>query len=649
MSGRDKLFHCLKWLLSVAITKVNDGNVSFGGGQNDGLFPSQIGRDQYRRGVNVTTTRGVLSPRPGFIFKDVDIRTSGKVGKQTYRNIFRRGKFQGAVSYDADDGQFIVAVISGIIFRINPRLLVADVIELPDGDRMNQYTRRIPWAHAGRFLVFFDYPNLPVIVENREARRSNTERTVTAGFPAVQVPQPEVPTSVLGAYVNNRLWVANAGQEFLASDPVGGASADAPITFEQTFAPGSPFLGQSFSLGSQSGNRPITAMGFLQVADTSTGVGPLIIATKNSVYVYRADLPRDQWTQSAFGRLMLYNAGICGPRAFTNLNSDLIMLGGDNQVRSLFIGVRDQERWANTPISREVSPWLQEFENKQIMDIAFVEAYKNRVFVGVAPFSIAALTTDQRDVYDYAHGGMIVLELDNISALGANANPVWCGLWTGIYPMEMIVLEDGPYIFSKDEGGINRLYFLDESKTYDEFNGKKKDITCRIYTRAYDFENRFLDKEVGIADYGFSNIAGNFKLKVEYRGSNLERYALWKDFSYKAKTETCFGAGEGCDVDIPILMEQSFRELNFGDPIQTDCDDLTQDEGKILRQVELRLTLSAANWVLQGIRLRFDLLEDLDHRDTSFVCEDKEAEVIGECGLSDWQIYTTGDSESIWQ
>ncbi len=626
--------------------KVNDGNVSFLGGQNDGLFPSQIRKDQYRRGINVTTKRGVISPRPGFIDQQIEVVTTGKVNKLIYRDIFRRGKFQAAASYDADDGQFIVAVISGVMFRINPRLKEAEVIELPDGDRMDQYTRRIPWSRAGRFLVFFDYPNLPVILDNREARRSDPGRTLVYGTPGVLIPTPEVPVSVLGAYVNNRLFVANAGQEFIASDPTGGISPDAPLTFEETFAPGSAFLGQGFSLGSQSGNRPITAMGFLQVSDTSTGIGPLLIATKNSVYLYRADLPRDQWADSAFGRLALYNAGISGPRAFTNLNSDIIAMSGDNQVRSFFLGVRDQERWSNTPISREIETLLMEFERKDLIDVAFVEAYKNRVFVSIAPYTVEALDTSQRPVFDYAHAGMAVMELDNVSALNEPAPPVWCGMWTGINPMEMIILEEGPYLFSKDEGGVNRLYFMDESRTQDEFKGEAKNIVSRVYTRAYDFDQRFSDKQLGMVDYMLSGVAGDFKMRAEYRGSNIERWALWRDFQYEA--QTCIPDSDSCDV-VPLLAEQSFRELNFGDPDEIECDDLTDDQSRILRQVELRLTLSASSWTLQGLRLRFEILPDLDRRESNFVCDADKERVRDECDPNDWQLYSVSGENAIWQ
>src|SRR3989304_8010405 len=132
-------------------TYVNDGNTTFLGGQNDGLLPHEIRKEQYRRGINVTTKNGALGPRPGFVHQNIEITTTGKVGKSTYLQSFKRGKFQAALSYDADDGTFILAVISGIVFRIDPRNLTAEVIEFEDGDRMNQYRRRIPWSRAGRF------------------------------------------------------------------------------------------------------------------------------------------------------------------------------------------------------------------------------------------------------------------------------------------------------------------------------------------------------------------------------------------------------------------------------------------------------------------------------------------------------------------
>lgn len=627
---------------------LDDGNVSFVGGQNDGLLPDRIGNEQYRRGVNVTTKNGALSPRPGFVHQELVVITEGRAGSRTYAQIFRTGKFQAAMSYDTDDGVFIIAVISGIIFRIDLNTKQVEVIPIGEeggDDRMNQYKRRINWSYAGRFLVFFDYPNLPVILENRQARRSDIERESIPG-----VALPEVPVSALGAYVQNRLWVSNAVHEFTASDPVGGINLDAPITFEEVLAPAGAYLGQVFSLGSQSSNQPITAMGFLQVADTSTGVGPLFVATKNSIYTYQATLPRSQWESTTFGRLALYNAGIAGARAFSNQNSDIMFLSGDNQIRSLLLGRSQQERWENAPLSREVTPWLEEFSRKELTHLGVVSSYKNRVFVAAAPYRASAISLDNKPIFDYAHGGMIVMELDNVSGLGSAAVPAWVGLWTGISPMEMIVMEEGPYIFSKDDGGINRLYYVDDEISYDVFKGERVNIVSRIYTREYDFGKPFQDKEIGNVSYSISNVEGAFNFLVEYKPGNLDRWSKWKCFRHNAKTEICdaseeIGAGE---CALPTLSSHAFRELDFGDPEETSCDVLTNEQSNVMRRIGLRLTFRGRNWSLENIHLRFEVLPETNRPSTQR-CEAVEEKMIQAVNEpNDWEIYRTATRDSEW-
>lgn len=621
---------------------VDDGTVTFSGGQNDGLSPDNIGLDQYRRAINVTTKNGNLGPRPAFIHKEITVVTEGRVSELSYSKIFHSGKFQAATSYDSDDGKFIIAVISGIIFRIDPQRLEAEVIQIGEDseDRMSQYRRRIHWSYAGKFLVFYDYPNLPVIIENREARRVDTERE---SFPGV--PLPEIPTSVLGVYAQNRLWVANEVNEFTAGDPVGGINEDAPITFEETLTIGGAYYGQVFSLGNQPTAQPITALGFLQVPDTSTGVGPILVATKNSIYAYRGDLPRSQWEQTAFGRLLLYNAGIVGPRAFTNLNSDIIFLSNDGQVRSLQLNSGDQQRWDNAPISREVEPWLNEFSDKALLDIAFVNSYGGRIFISVAPYRTQALSLDKQPVKDYAHGGMVVLELDNVSALGANAQPAWAGLWTGISPMEMVVMEEGPYIFAKDDGGINRLYFMDESATQDEFQGEKVDIICRVYTREYDFQSRFQDKKTGSIDYSLSDIEGDFRFHAEYRSSAANNWSTWRSFFHQAKTEFCEETANEC---LPILAPHGFREMDFGDPDEVECDILTNERSDIIKKVGLRLTISAKKWRLENLHLRYEILEETT-RPATQRCENIEnKELQFECENNDWELHRTSLRNAEW-
>ena len=621
------------------MTPVADGSFSFRGGQHDGILPDRIGPEQYRRGVNLTTKGGGLGPRPGLVHQEIVVTTEGSPieGGLSYSKIFELGKFQAAASYDADGGMFIVVVISGILFRIDPRVLEAEVIPLGEEsspDRMNQFRRRIPWSYAGRFLVFYDYPNQNVILDNRDARRASTDRE---SFPGV--PLPEVPVSTLGVYLNNRLFVANDGHEFGAGDPTGGINEDAPITFEESLAPAGAFNGDFYSLGSHSSYNAITAMGFLQVQDTATGVGTLLVGTRNSVYAYRSELPRVEWANVQFGRLVLYNAGFAGPRCMTNVNSDMMFHSGDGQIRSLILGQSQQVgQWVNAPISREVSPFLQERENKELIDIAFAGNFMNRVFFSTAPYQVTARTLDGSPIADYAHRGMVVMELDNVSSMTSQASPAWAGLWNGINPMEVIALDDAVYFMSKDQGGVNRLYRMDESISWDVFKGKERQITCRLYTKEYDFNQRLFDKENLSIDYNLSDIRGELSMLVEYKANHIQKWAKWKQFNHCAQTKIYEA---DCLEKLPDLAPHAFKDLNFGDPEEEECDPITEDLSTVFRKVQLRVTITARTWRLEEIRLRAESIDETKTSPTATACDSiiENTLVSKGCDRSDWEIY----------
>lgn len=614
-----------------------DGTAEFLGGQNEAVPGDRVAQNQYVRGVNVTTRDGYLSPRPAFVHRDVRVVTEGGVGELSFQKIFRRGKFQAACSYRSSDGECVLAVKNGIIFRIDPNTFTAEVLPIGNqGDRMNQYKRRIPRTEAGRFVVFFDYPNLPVIVDGHTARRANPERE---SLPGVWL--PEVPTSVMGAYVQNRLWVCNDGSQFGAGDPVGGINADAPITFEESLAPAGTYNGQFFSLGSQSTNDAITALTFLQVADTSTGIGPLIVATEKSLYSESAHLPRAQWETDAFGRCLLYNAGICGPRAFAHLNSDLFFLSADNQVRSLYMSKAEQQRWTNTAMSREITKILSEFAKSELLDLAFLGAHKNRVFVSVAPYRASALSLEGFSVTDYAHAGLAVLELDNSAVFGTTATPAWAGLWTGISPMEMVVCAGKVFFFSKDDGGVNRLYEMSEDLPCDMFEGREKSIISRVYTREYDFQARFEEKRVKSIDYSFSGIEGDFAFLAEYRPGHLTNWYRWGKFEHVAQIEC-----EDVQDSLPVLQAHDLKQLSLGDPEQIPCDRLTGELGDSARTVGLRLTMRGRNWRLEGLRLKATFEPGID---TAPVCDTIMPEALSEAlEPSDFEIYRTATSDATW-
>lgn len=572
-------------------TLIPDGNQNFIGGQNASQTPDKVAPDSYYSGINVSTERGSLTPRWGFKklklnFLEGGITTS-YLTVRSYKDIFETGKFQALIPYSNGSENYLIIVISGVIFFLNLRTNDVQILEIGDGTRLDGTTSRINWTVAAQYIVLFDFPAFPVIIDGGTARRAD-------------ISKDEIPVSNIGTYNQNRLFIGNAGNEFTAGDPVGSlATPNAPLTFTEVLVPGASYFNQSFQLNTGYSNDPITFMGFLQVVDTSTGIGPLLVASKNAVYSYNTQNPRAAWEAGQFGSLVMYNAGIAGPRAGTNVNSDFVMLSGDGQVRSLSMSREEQHKWSKVPLSREVQNWLK-FTDKDLAKYSFVTYFRNKILIGANPYRVQALTIDKKPIVDYAHGGFIVLELDNVSGFNKESNPVWAGLWTGVRPMDIAVSGDASYVISKDNSTINQLYLITPDTRYDEAEGQIRMVRSKIYTRQYDFSDPFANKELKSLDLGLINIKGDFSCEVKYKPAQAPSYIHWRTFTHKAPWREC---------NYPVLAPfqgfagHQFLRINLGSPLDESCNPITQELYSWFRRVQLSLTLQGIFWELQGFKL----------------------------------------------
>lgn len=627
-----------------------DGSISFIGGQNAGILADRIREDQYAAGINVTTKDGGLGPRPGFAFQDVVVTTDGAVtnpdGTQTtYQRIFKSGKFQGAEAYITDVGRFIITVISGVIFMVDIDRLTAEVLDIEpqdnevnavesDSQRLNQYISRHNFSPAGRFFTVFDHPDFPVIIDGIDARRADPDAVDAQGNPT-----PEIPNGVIGAFNQSRLWVGSFINEFTAGDPVGNlATPDAPITFIEVLTPASAFFGQVFSLESSPLTAPITAMGFIHVADKSTENGPLFVATKDAIYAYRSDISRTQWEQGTFGSVVLFNAGIVGPKAFTHRGTDLLFVSGDGHVRSLALSAAQQGgRWVNSPIDREVKNWVVSHDT-ELNELTEVATAGNRVFITVNPYRVDVLDTNNKVTHDFAFRGLVVLELDNVSGMLQDAPPAWAGLWTGVNPMALVEVDDELYIWSKDPAAVNALYKLDESKTYDVYKGTIRPIRSRVYLREYSFQDRFKMKKEKTAEPQLSSLEGDVVLEVRRRTESAKNWTLWRRWEHRAKTQECECT---CPEEMPVLLSQSFRDLVLGSPVETDYNPVTRDDLAYFKRLQFRLDITALNWKLEAFRALAELQPDEENLNVSCMkVTDKTVEKDCE-DVDDWLIHST--------
>lgn len=579
------------------MTEIVDGNVNFIQGQDASKQPDVIGASAYAAGINVTAHEGDLKPRWGIDKISLDVQDGGvkKKNQQTksYKTIYRTGKYQGSHEYVIGGVSYIIAVIGGTIFATHPERLTVSVIEIDDGTRISEKHDRVNISVADKYLVIHDYPAYPVILDGFAAYRSSSIVDESGNVIGV-------PISVDSTYSQNRLFIMNEGDEFTAGDPAGATGfVQAPVSFEEILLSGSNYFGQVFSLPTGFNKEKITACTFLPVVDTSTGIGPLLISTRRQVFAFNAQSQRSTWENGRFGSLFMQDPGLAGPRAFDFLNSDLIYLGSDGSVRTMSMSRQQQNRWSKVSISEEVKNWLK-YWDKDLIKFAAVTVFRNKVFITANPYRTPAKTLNDRKVFDYAHGGMVVLELDNMTSFGETGAPTWAGLWTGVRPMDFIKVQGNLYIYAKDSNRINTLYKVNPDRTYDTDGENIRQVKSIIYTRDYFSENKLSYKSLENILLNIQNVKGDFSIEVLYKPSHGE---VFKPFGY---FEHCapWRSLNVFDINNPFGFKgHNFSNMLFCEPPDIEGSLVNQDLYDYFSTMQFKINITGIHWALKSLRV----------------------------------------------
>jgi len=619
---------------------LTDGTADWSLGQDAWHSPDRIAPNQYWKGINVSTRGGFLSPRARYCqlqltFEDKRITTSYGYSR-TIADIWTAGKFQAFIYYNQLPDEYLITVVCGLIYRTNIRN--GKTILMSEDIKVNQYRPRINWSYAAGSIVIFDFPNYPVIITGDDVMRSDPNNVIN-GFS-----QPQVPISTMGTYNQNRLFVANEGTEFTAGDPVGNLlTPEAPLTFTEVLTPSSPFYRQFFTLDTFNNAPTITAMGFIQQLDSNTGIGPMFVSTEDNLFFYNTNQPRDAWTQGQFGGLLLANAGVIGPRAIVNVNSDLLFLSAQGKVHALSAARAESKRWGNVPISREVEVFLRTPEHR-INSYATLGYFNNRIYISANPYRIGALDREARPVSDYAFGGFVVMELDNLSSFLSEGSPTWSGLWTGINPMDIINTRDKCFVISKDYEVANAIYEITDDIDTDIAYGLKRQVRSVVYTKEYEFENPFTQKREHNLVLQTKNLAGKIKIIIERKPSHSSKFLLWDTWEYEAPIEAC---DIPCDEFLKGLANHELKEIIFGDAEEQGCSPITGDVYNTFLKNQLRIIIQGDYWELDHVKFSARLVEFLE-RPTKVVCGKLPVQYIeAPCDSAvDWAIPTLSRCET---
>lgn len=580
----------------MTIELLEDGTTNFAGGQNAALDPDLIAENQYFIGVNVSAETGSIKPRWGYThldaldFSEAGSYTRKSLFKVTFEEVFRDGRFQALIPYSIGPDYYMIYIVSGFIFLINLQNFIVKVLNPTDPVNVNE--RRINWSSAGPYLVIFDFPNVPFILDGIMIRRSDPLKD-------------EVPTSVLGTHNQNRLMIANAGITWTAGDPAGNPLTPlAPITFTEVNLSSSPFVGDLYQIPTANQNNDnITAMGYLQVLDQSTQIGSLLVATQHSIYSYPTFLPRDVWQGNAqnptnvFGSLLL-SVGIAGQRSQVNVNSDFIFLSPEGKIYAVTMARDDQYRWSNAPISREVQNFLI-YPDPKLVTVSVAAKFKNKIFVSCYPYRVSCSSAEGNLEYDVVNAGMVVIETDNMASLGNKTPPAWAGAWTGVPLMDLVENNNILYVAGKQDGR-NALFTLNPDQTYDIIKKKTRYIESSITTREYAFKNQTLNKQLHSLDLGIRDIKEQLNYSVEYKSDVLQDFVFWADGQYNAPFEQC----EAFPKFPNGLQAQGIRDLNIGEPSPRDCNPAQGDQLRWLKNVQVRVNISARDWTLKYVKVK---------------------------------------------
>lgn len=611
---------------------VYDGQTDFSGGQDASKTPDKTAQNAVYASINCTFQNGVVGPRDGFAvrsdrltFPEVGISIGGKVATP-YKQLFEQGKFQALIPYCIGSKYYLLIIISGVVYAVDQQTWAVVILDFPSGPRLNEFASRLNWSSAGKYVVIFDYPSPPAIIQNLTIRRSE-----------INAPDYEVPISTIGAYNSNRLFIGNAGNEFTGGDPTGSTAApEAPISFIEVEQPAATFFGEIFQLPTAWQNNPITYMGFLPLIDTSTGIGPLLVATNSQIYAFNTQNPRSTWEQGNFGQAIVGNAGIAGARSAFSMNSDVFFFSQDGQIRSLSMSRDEQRKWSKDPISREIKNWLR-YQDPSLVQFATGTFFDNKLIFTVNPYRTTAFTLDNQPTLDYAFGGFGVLEIDNIATLSNQGQPVWAGLWTGINPMDLTVNNGRCFVAAKALGNVNTLWEITRDQTYDIGpQNQIRDIRSRVYTRNYLFNDPFNYKSLALLDAPFEEVSGEFSFKVAYRPAQTQNFLPWTQFKQTIPSGFC---------DVPTQCfngfdPYSYPELRAGQIPAAPCDPVSKTVLDRFRKVQLRFDISGRSWQLPWFKLAA-IQYPQNLTDTTCTLDAKAPAVCSDCN-DDWLISDFG-------
>lgn len=598
--------------------RVYDGFSNLSDGMDAGRNPSLIAKTQCASADNMIFRGGVPRTRPGVrityrtftnqhmnydVATGVFLSATG-AGFQSRSN-FELGIFQGACYYAPGGGkrESFMAMIGGRLYQVTPIPSVgqagfSDTLEVTEValDKMNMPTLTKAYlVQADRFCVIQDGQSRPIIYDGVVARRATDN---------------EVPVGTIMAYGMGRLAVVVADfRQIIFGDLYGSAEDSDPgvsvLKFTETgFLHEGGAASISFSLGK------ITGLHFVPQQDSSVGEGELLAFSEGGISTFQLALPREQWKESAFQRVALYNIGARGWRAIVSINGD-VWFRSDDGWRSYRQARAEINGWAHLPMSTNVRTWTDN-DTVRLLDYGSAISFDGRLIGTCSPYP------NNGKLF---HNGLLALDFEVLSSFGEATRPAWDGHWT-IPTTRILQLcqgsfngEQKAYAFMTEplEGGVyqNLIYQITKDghqDYYEPIDPTPVPIEWELVPRSMDFESPYNEKELWGADLWIDEVENDVEIELEYRPDQHPNWTFWQTLPVISPVGTAQAITPG---GVPTLRHNFFPRRTITKP-DNDVDDEDFTGRNMRRGYEFQPRIhGTGHCVIRKLRMHAkDLTED---------------------------------------
>lgn len=470
---------------------LKDGQFNARGGVTSAFTPDDLPVNSLAWAKNVSIRGGKPRTRPPLI----------------ERTRLPKGRLQG-IGYFSPNGGMFVCQVDGVLYRVRIRGSEFLTQQIPT-NFFNSARLRTAWMQEtdGSFVIQ-DGQSDAILYDGASTRRASREKN-------------EVPRGRQMAYGNGRLWVVT--DEGLVAGDIKKSDFQSELLFTET----------NFLLGGGAHHLPRkpTGLAFMPIADTSTGLGSLIVFTGENTVSYRAEVAtRDLWSQlPGFRTEALPEIGAASHHAIVRINQDLYFRSSDGAIRSFRSARAEMNSVGNTPISREVSRLL-DHESRDLLSDASAIHFDDRLLMTASPCFGPRGQVVFKD--------LVSLDTSPLSSNQGKLPPTYDGEWEGALFTRLIKGtfegQERAFALSCDRDGINRLWEISRTGRADRSTAGVSPIKSCVEYRRFAFNTPNQLKQLALCRVYLSDIAGAGTLEVHFRADNQAQWTKWDERSFSA-------------------------------------------------------------------------------------------------------------------